>query len=91
MTKSEREYLVIVYNGRKVLASSMYLEKIKMTPANCRRLMIEALQLIKELHKIHIKLDYQITRFIQIEVFRSDIVFSIIRFKSNKEENLLDN
>ena len=39
--------MVVVYNGRKVLTESMYLEKIRMTPANCKRLMIEALQLIK--------------------------------------------
>ena len=47
VTKNEREYMAVVYNERKVLAESMYLEKIRMTPVNCKRLMIEALQLIK--------------------------------------------
>ena len=29
--------MAVVYNGRKVLAESMQLEKIKMTPANCNQ------------------------------------------------------
>ena len=70
VTKNEREYMAVVYNGRKMLAESIYLEKIRMTPANCKRLMIEALQLIKELHKMGVRLNCLITNFIQIQVHK---------------------
>ena len=66
LTKSEREYLVVIRDPQKKISKDGRMEDICVSAADCRRLMLEAVQLISGLHTMGLVLRCPIHHFVQI-------------------------
>ena len=67
IVKHERQYLVVIrLPQNKAVSQTVSMEKISISAATCRRLMLEAIQLISGLHRMGLQIICPIDCFVQI-------------------------
>ena len=67
IAKHERQYLVVIRHPQNKMSSqTVSINSISISAATCRRLMLEAIQLISGLHRMGLQMMYPIDCFVQI-------------------------
>jgi hypothetical protein len=67
LTKYEREYLIIIRNNSRKVAKEPRFDRPKIDPADCIRLIMEAIELVEGLHMMGVYLECPIGYFTQVE------------------------